>query len=173
MSEIALFEDDFSIVIPRSAPSAQRNDLKGGIAAFNRLRPLIPLAQAKAVSGFMRDEEGQFFIDKMVELSNLVDAMPVTYQQSEDPDPTAYLHYFHASGSDWYITEKDIEGEVHQCFGYAILHGDLMCAEYGYISIAELVALPGWPGVEMDFHFNPTRMSEVRKLLERKYGDHD
>ena len=48
-----------------------------------------------------------------------------------------HLHYFRA-GSDWYITEKDMEGAgTRQAFGYAVLNGDTQNAELGYIDIGE------------------------------------
>ncbi len=75
----------------------------------------------------------------------------------------AHLHYF-SGGGDWYITEKDREGEVEQAFGYAILHGDLINAEYGYIPITELVDTG--VGAELDFHFKPTPMAQIKQALE-------
>lgn len=172
-----LFEDDIRIVIPgRSMLSgavsrAVTPTLVGGMTALERLQPLMSIRQGKAVAEMMRGEEGQFFIDKMVEMALLVDAMPVTYQQQDEKDPMAYLHYFYG-GSDWYIAEKDMDGEVDQAYGFACLNGDMMCAEYGYISIAELcsVATPFGKGVDLDFHFTPRRMSDVKRELEAKNG---
>lgn len=64
--------------------------------------------------------------------------MPKTYEQDGKGDQaTAHLHYF-LNGSDWYITEKDMDGGIQQAYGYAILNGDDECAEVGYISIEEL-----------------------------------
>jgi hypothetical protein len=177
MSSVSLFGDSLRVVIPckpvRSCAGTQgiKPTLVDGVTALERLQPLMADRQNKAVAELMRGEEGQFFIDKMVELAHLVDAMPVTYQQQDEKDPVAYLHYFYG-GSDWYITEKDVEGEVHQAYGFACLNGDMMNAEYGYISIAELAAVKLQFGmtVDLDFHFEPTRMSLVKQGLEAKNG---
>lgn len=172
MSSNSLFNDDLRVAVPnKPVAAAAGTSSDDGVAAFNRLRPFMPVRQGKAVAELMRGEEGQFFIDKMVELARLVDSMPVTYQQQDEEDPMAYLHYFYG-GSDWYITEKDVDGEVDQAFGFACLNGDMLNAEYGYISITELafVVTPFGQGVDLDFHFKPARMSLVRKMLKVKNG---
>jgi len=185
---ISLFEDNIPLLIPGqfvAVTSDSRSNCStsyAGVAslkvkkhqandALNRLRPLMASRQCEAVSVLMRGEEGEFFMDKMVELAQLVDSMPGTYSQQNESDPIAYLHYFFG-GSDWYIAEKDMDGEVDQAWGFACLNGDMMNAEYGYISIAELVALKLQFGltVDLDFHFKPTRMSLVKQGLEAKNG---
>ena len=65
-----------------------------------------------------------------------------------------------------------MDGEVEQAWGFACLNGDMMNAEYGYISITELATLKlnlGF-GVDLDFHFKPKPMSEVRAALGVKNG---
>lgn len=185
---ISLFEDNIPLLIPGQflavTIDSQSNsstsyvgveplkvNKRQAIEALNRLRPLMASRQSEAVAKLMRGEEGEFFMDKMVELAQLVDLMPVTYNQRNESDPIAYLHYFFG-GSDWYIAEKDVEGEVDQAWGFACLNGDMMNAEYGYISIAELVELKLQFGVtvDLDFHFKPTRMSLVKQGLEAKNG---
>lgn len=68
-----------------------------------------------------------------------------------------------ASAATWYVAEFDRE----QClaFGYADL-GDPTCAEWGYVSIAELESLRwlGVPRVELDLHFTPTRFGDLKEL---------
>ena len=49
-------------------------------------------------------------------------------------DKLIYLHFFFG-GCDWYIAEYDGEDIF---FGYAILNGDIINAEWGYISFSEL-----------------------------------
>ncbi|MHB8914981.1 MAG: DUF2958 domain-containing protein [Thiobacillus sp.] len=186
---ISLFEDNIPLLIPRqflvvtsdSRSNCSTSSYVGveplkvkkhqAIEALNRLRPLMAHRQSEAVAELMRGEEGEFFMDKMVELAQLVDSMPATYSQRNESDPIAYLHYFFG-GSDWYIAEKDMDGEVDQAWGFACLNGDMMNAEYGYISIAELVALKLQFGVtvDLDFHFKPTRMSLVQQGLKAKNG---
>ena len=93
-----------------------------------------------------------------LDLANQIEAMPKTYEQDGRGDEAiAHLHYFNG-GSDWYITEKDINGGVLQAYGYAILNGDDEMAESGYISIEELTR----NGVELDLHFTPCRLAEIK-----------
>lgn len=115
-------------------------------------------AQNKAVIDGLMGEEWQFFADKMKELAATIASMPKTYDQDgKGEEAIAHLHYFRGSG-DWYITEKDMEGVgTEQAFGLADLYGD--GGELGYISIQELREA----GVELDFHFTPKAVREVRK----------
>lgn len=64
------------------------------------------------------------------------------------PDKLIYLHFFIGS-CDWYIAEYDGDDTF---FGYAILNGDLECAEWGYVSFAELkeVRVQGWCEVDCE-----------------------
>ncbi len=57
------------------------------------------------------------------------------------------LHYFYGA-SDWYITEWDGKDSF---FGFVVLNGDMIDAEWGYISLSEIVGLEM---VELDFHFD-------------------
>jgi hypothetical protein len=93
--------------------------------------------------------------------------MPQTYETDDVPTPNkiVHLHYF-LGGSDYYIIEKDkgssddeVKGIQNQSFGYAILNGDTINAEWGYISIAELIE----NNVELDFHFSPIKFNELKK----------
>ena len=81
--------------------------------------------------------------------------MPETYGQDGMGDKAiAHLHYFKGS-MDWYITEKDMEGEQLQAFGMVDMgYGP----ELGYISIAELVQ----NGIELDLHFTPMTLGEIK-----------
>lgn len=68
-----------------------------------------------------------------------------------------------ASAATWYIAEFDPDEKV--AFGFADL-GDPTCAEWGYISVAELEALRwlGVPRVELDAYFSPKRFGEIKEL---------
>jgi len=107
-------------------------------------------AQTQAVKRAAKGEEKQFFFDKVAELHRTIQAMPRTYEQDGmEDEAVAYLHYF-KDGADWYITEKDMDGDgTEQAFGLADLYGD--GGELGYISIRELVRI----GAQLDFHFKP------------------
>ena len=114
--------------------------LNGGLKKF------ISNSQRSAILYALRGEEAEFFADKINALGFMVaEEMPVTYQ-SDKKEPLAYLHYFMA-GADWWISEKDVEGDTPQAFGKADLFQD--GGELGYISIDELVA----SGVELDLYW--------------------
>ena len=126
--------------------------------AMNALGGYIGRSQLCVLRSACYGEEREFFYDKLAELAALVDAMPKTYEQDGKGDEALVtLHYF-SSGSDWYITEKDASGGTSQAFGYAILNGDGVNAELGYIDIGELIA----NGVEMDLYFKPRTLGEVK-----------
>ena len=116
----------------------------------------IPDSQRQAVNVGLRGEEGKWFSDKLKEIAEVVTNMPVTFK-NRGADPMAYIRYF-AGEREWYITEKDISGDEpgedhYQAYGYVRGWEN----EFGYISIPELRGL----NVEMDFHFTPTRISEL------------
>lgn len=136
-------------------------------AVMPLLKQFIGKSQLSVVQSALKGEESQFFIDKMLELANVIKGMPETYQTDGQGDKAvAYLHYF-KGGSDWYITEKDkgasddaangVDAQS-QAFGYAILNGDKQNAESGYISIAELIKA----GVELDFYWKPKSLGEIK-----------
>jgi len=108
-------------------------------------------------------EEGQHFVNKMLEIYETVTTMPKTYEtDGMGDDVTIRLHYFHG-GSDWWITERDsIDDEQAQAFGYARLHGDTENAELGYISIIELVKY----NVELDLYWEPITLGELKQQLK-------
>lgn len=76
--------------------------------------------------------------------------IPQLYATEGQPllDKMIHLHFF-IGGCDWYIAEYDGEETF---FGYAILHGDLDNAEWGYVSFEELKALKvqGWLEVDCE-----------------------
>lgn len=135
--------------------------LSQGIAAGLLIRPFFSRNQFLAVA-FAADpknsEEAEFFLRKLIDLAQQIDTMPKTYEQDGKGDEAiVHLHYF-LGGSDWYITEKDMNGGIEQAFGYAILNGDDECAELGYISIQEITAY----GAELDLHFTPCTLGEIK-----------
>ncbi len=140
------------------------------IADVNKVMPLlkkfIGKRQLSAVGMGIRGEEGQFFKDKMVEIANTIQNMPQTYGQDGMGDEAiVYLHYF-MGGSDWYITEKDMEDEQLQAFGLADLGGG---SELGYISIQELID----SGVELDFYWEPKTIGEIKDSENKEDDESD
>ncbi len=97
-------------------------------------------------------------------LKAIIEKMPKTYQTDSIPaaEKILQLHYFYGQ-SDWYIVEKDSEPEQLQAYGYVILNGDEINAEWGYISIEELKETNK---VELDFHFTPITFGEKFKEEE-------
>ncbi len=120
------------------------------------LTKYMTVMQLAAIRECVTGEEAQYFIDKLEEYAQRIEAMPVTYQKQEETNPFAHLHYF-KHGRDWYITERDVLPEQHQAFGLVCLQGNK--PESGYISIIELIA----NGVELDLYWTPTRLSELKK----------
>lgn len=60
-------------------------------------------------------------------------------------DKPIAMHFFFG-GCDWYVAEFDGEDTF---FGFAVLNGDLQCAEWGYFSLSELDELR-FNGFEVD-----------------------
>jgi len=76
--------------------------------------------------------------------------IPRLYETESVPtlDKLIHLHFF-IGGCDWYIAEFDGEDTF---FGFAILHGDLDNAEWGYVSFEEIKSLKiqGWLEVDCE-----------------------
>jgi hypothetical protein len=128
------------------------------IQAIRTLQPFVGTRQLFAIASTCRSEEKQFFFDKLVELADLVSAMPETYEQDGlGQQAVAYLHYF-VGGNDWYITERDCDPDgdgQSQAFGLARMNGGY--PELGYISIRELIK----NHVELDLYFEPKPLSQI------------
>ena len=139
--------------------------IKSVSEAETALHPFVSRQQRAAMRDLSHSsEEEGFFQEKLLEFGNRVASMPKTYDQDGKGDEAvAYLHYFHG-GSDWYITEKDVDGGIEQAFGYTVLNGDTENAELGYISIAELTEC----GVDLDLHFEPRTLREVKAEIHAR-----
>lgn len=123
----------------------------------------VAQGQNRAIVDALAGEEGEYFKEKIIKVATVIDTMPVTYEQDgKGDDAIVHLHYFSA-GSDWWITEKDMTGDGRQqAFGFACLDGMVHFAEFGYISIAELVE----NGVSLDLYWEPVTIGSVRRALE-------
>lgn len=90
--------------------------------------------------------------------------IPRIYQTENVPlkDKIIHLHFF-IGGCDWYIAEFDGEDIF---FGYAILNGDLVNAEWGYISFSELkeIKVQGCIEIDCDLYWKPKKASDVDKI---------
>lgn len=78
-----------------------------------------------------------------------LEKIPKLYETEKIPlkEKDVYLHFF-IGGCDWYIVEYDKKNEIF--FGYAIINGDFMNAEWGYISFIELRNLNMAGCIEVD-----------------------
>lgn len=115
------------------------------------VRKFVPVSQQKAIIG--SEEHG----DVLKDLETAISKLPKTYEtEGQGKKAIVYLHYFRG-GSDWYITEQDIETEQIQAFGLVVLNNDWSNSEMGYINIEELKQ----HGVELDFFWNPISVKEV------------
>ena len=127
-------------------------------AAISQVSPFLSRNQLAAMLLGCRGEEQEFFMTMFVSLGERIAGMPKTYEQDGlGLQAIVHLHYF-LGGSDWYITEKDIEGGVSQAYGYAVLNGDEECAEVGYISIEEITR----HGAELSLHFKPCTLATIK-----------
>jgi hypothetical protein len=114
-------------------------------------------AQKIALAEACEGEEGAHFAKLLLDLGHLLETMPKNYEQDgKGDDAIAYLHYF-LGGMDWFITERDMEDEQLQAFGYADL--GMGCAELGYINIQEITALRA----ELDLYWTPKTLAEIKK----------
>lgn len=122
------------------------------------LIPFLPKKQQAIILECLDGEESEFFVEKIEELTRTINAMPVTFQQDGMGDQAiAHLHYFFG-GCDWYITEKDFEGDgTTQAWGMADLG---FYPECGYISISEIIQ---HPFIELDLHWQPITLAEIKK----------
>lgn len=124
-----------------------------------RLNDFFSMSQYETINENARGEEGPYFQEKLKEFSARIDSMPKTYDQDGLEDKSiAHLHYF-MGGSDWYITEKDVDGGINQAFGLTYTNGDRQISEYGYISIANIVAA----GAEMELSFVPCSIADIKE----------
>lgn len=94
-------------------------------------------------------------------LKNRIINMPRPYETNgQKENAIVHLHYNH-DRSHWFITERDSSEEQLQAYGYACINGDLLFAEFGYISIEELIR----SGVELDLNWKPRKMADARNYL--------
>ena len=92
-------------------------------------------------------------------------ALPALYSTEETPlkDKVIHQHYFLAA-TDWYVAEWSPAERLF--FGFCILNGDTENAEWGYISLDELLDLKTPRGIEVerDLHWQPTPAGQVEKI---------
>lgn len=127
--------------------------------SFQNLPKFIPVAQQELYADLLvSSEEKEAFATKLAELEGVIKGMPVSYQtESQGDDAMVQLHYFD-SDSEWFITEKDMEGDgTCEATGLTVIDKQ---PHLGYISIESLVKTPG---VEIDLHWKPKTLAEVKE----------
>ena len=89
-----------------------------------------------------------------------LDSIPKLYATESIPlaEKLVHLHFF-IGGCDWYIVEYDGEDLF---FGYTILNGDIVNAEWGYISFSELQSIKiGFVEIDCDLHWEIVPAKQV------------
>jgi len=130
--------------------------MKLALPQIKILQRFVSPSQLSALGAGCRGEEKDFFFDKIEEMAKTFTDMPKSYEQDgKGDDAIVYLHYFKGN-ADWFITEKDMEDEQHQAFGYCDL--GMGCPELGYVSLVELAEC----GVEVDLYWTPKTLREVK-----------
>ena len=161
-TEARIIESQRQTILLPTATAPKPPTFAVGMQAAQALQEFIGRRQLSTMKQLCRGEEGQFFIEKLVQLADLVAKMPKTYEQQDLGDKAIVsLHYFAGGQANWWITEKD-KGDPDepgqlQAFGLADLFGD--GGELGYISIVELLAC----NAELDLYFTPKTLAEVRQ----------
>lgn len=95
--------------------------------------------------------------------SSVLSQIPKLYQTENVSlqDKIIHLHFFIGS-CDWYIAEYDGQDIM---WGFAILGGDTMNAEWGYISFNELKEI-NINAIEVDYeiYWQPKKACEIDKI---------
>ena len=74
-----------------------------------------------------------------------------------------WLHFFFGD-CDWYVAEYDGDDLF---FGFVVLHGDLMNAEWGYFALSELVDIEVYGfEVDRDIHWVPVPAGKIDRIRE-------
>lgn len=133
------------------------------------LNHFIGKSQLSSIREACKGEEGEYFKTMMTELKKTISNMPKTYETEGMGDAAPVtLHYF-LGGSDWYIIERDLDGEQLQAFGFACLNGDKQNAEFGYICIQELIRL----NVELDLYYKPQTVKDIKTKYDKFTTEED
>ena len=91
--------------------------------------------------------------------------LPALYASEHVPAKDKIIHlHFMFGDSDWFAVEFDGDDLL---FGFAVLNGDLECAEWGYFSLAELesITLFGCQVVN-DPMWKPTPAGKIEHIRE-------
>lgn len=123
---------------------------------IDTVKPFLSKVQLQIMADCCRGQEGEFYKAKFIEVATTIRDMPATYdQESLGEQAVVHLHYF-GPGCDYYITEKDMEGDgTLQAFG---LYPDQGGLQFDYVSIAELVE----NNLELDLYWEKITVAQLR-----------
>jgi superfamily II DNA/RNA helicase len=123
------------------------------------LKKVMPGHQQKFIKELLADHEDPkaYVKDVLNPLHKQVKALPKVYstQETDNKDKVLLAHYF-APSHDYYIVE--IDKQADQFYGFTILQGDWINAEWGYIGIRQLT---GTPLIQMDFNWRPIAWKDL------------
>lgn len=122
-------------------------------------REFVPHSQMRFCIGHLNGEEGQHFIDVLTKLADIWKGAATTRQTNGmGESAVAFMHFFGGS-FDLYLTEKDVEAEQLQAYGYVRI-GRNEGFEAGYVDLTEIQAEPI---INVDFDFMPETIATLRK----------
>jgi hypothetical protein len=158
ISEIASASPNIIIAKPEPIAWKKEEDPTEIVFSENQwsiLNEILPKHQLWVVKGKKPQSIKVDFADSLERQIELYKVLPeYNSQDKKGKEAVAYLHYFYG-GSDWYVTEKDTHP---YCYGFAILNGDMMNAEFGSMSFDEFIRNGK---VELDFHWEPNTINEA------------
>lgn len=92
--------------------------------------------------------------------------IPKLYETEHLPMKDKIIHFhFFIGGCDWFVVEYD---GTDTFFGFAILHGDLQMAEWGYVSLSDLksIKINGYLEIDCDLYWDPKPAREVELICK-------
>ena len=95
-----------------------------------------------------------------------LEKLPAMYstENIDVKDKVVRMHFF-LFGSDWYATEYSPKRE--EFFGFVILNGDMLNAEWGYFSLPEMCAIRHQGAeIDRDLSWKDQRAADVPKICE-------
>ena len=133
------------------------------------VRQFMPVHQQKIIVELGGHED---IVEDLVKIINQI-PLPYETEKINKEDKIAYLHYFHGNTHSYIIEKDSFTTKQYQAFGWTVLNGDTINAEFGYIDIEDDYVQSG--NAELDFYFDPIPMSEVFKKFaasdENTYAD--
>ncbi len=128
---------------------------------LDALLPFLSCEQAIAVKYKIFNGSGAELVKQVRAMAERVGTMPVSYGQDGKGDETVHYLRYSRAGLEFYVTEKDAEGDgVQGAFGCFVFRGK-HSGEYGLINIADLVR----DGYQLDFGFVPTTLAGLKDRL--------